>query len=105
MGEYATVDILDDGNTKSIVDAPAMNKRLRRQQGLRKARRLLRIYRAKFPHSLEWYDFGGKIEHHLLKTRVPCSCPMCGNPRRYRDQRTLQEIKSDLFFKLDMQFT
>ena len=27
----------------------------------------------------------------LAKTPVPCSCPMCGNPRRYFGQETLSE--------------
>jgi hypothetical protein len=24
-----------------------------------------------------------------------CSCPMCGNPRKWRNERTRQEVKSD----------
>jgi hypothetical protein len=27
----------------------------------------------------------------LAKTRTPCSCWMCGNPRRHLGERTLQE--------------
>jgi len=29
----------------------------------------------------------------LAHTRVPCSCWMCGNPRRWRRDLTLQEIR------------
>ena len=105
FAETSKINGANEIKIKNIVDAPGTNKLLRRQQGLRKVRRLLRIYRARFPHHSDWYAFGGEIEHQLLKTRVPCSCPMCGNPRHYRDQRTLQEIKSDLFFKLDLPAT
>lgn len=28
----------------------------------------------------------------VAQTRKPCSCPMCGNPRKWFGQRTLQEI-------------
>ncbi len=32
------------------------------------------------------------------RTRVPCSCPMCGNPRRHgkTERLTLQERRADL---------
>lgn len=26
----------------------------------------------------------------------PCSCPLCGNPRKYFKARTLEEMRSDL---------
>ncbi len=101
QGKRPMNDDLNEIGSNIHVDNLGVNKLLRRQQGLRKAHRLLWIYRAKFPHHLDWYAFGGEIEHRLLKTRVPCSCPMCGNPRRYRDQRTLQEIVSDNDLRLD----
>ena len=94
-------DDLNDVNPNRYVDNHGVNKLLRRQQGLNKARRLLRIYRARFPRNRDLYVPGSEAEHQWLKTRVPCSCPMCGNPRRYRDQRTLQEIVSDNDFHLD----
>ena len=40
---------------------------------------------------------GGVARHdaqargRLAQTRTPCSCWMCGNPRRYQGERTLQE--------------
>jgi hypothetical protein len=33
----------------------------------------------------------GKIAH----TRRICSCQMCGNPRRYWGQETIQELRAD----------
>lgn len=32
----------------------------------------------------------------LANTPTPCSCWMCGNPRRHLNQRTLAEHKADL---------
>ncbi len=32
----------------------------------------------------------------LSSTRTPCSCWMCGNPRRYRGEVTLQERRAEL---------
>ena len=29
-------------------------------------------------------------------TPVPCSCPMCGNPRRYFGQPTVQERRAEV---------
>jgi len=29
----------------------------------------------------------------LARTRKPCSCWMCGNPRKWTKQKTLQELK------------
>ena len=90
---------MNDIDTETILDntdffAPSTNKHERRLKGLYRARRLLRIYRAKNPLLLDEYCYGGKIEHLLIKTRVPCSCAMCGNPRRYAHQLTPQEINS-----------
>lgn len=69
-----------------------MNKYQRRQIGIKKARRVLRVLRS--VHHSEFYANGGEYEKRLIKTRVPCSCPMCGNPRRHFGQKTLQEKKS-----------
>ena len=69
-----------------------MNKYQRRQNGIKRARRLLRVLRS--IHHSEFYADGGEYEKRLLKTRVPCSCAMCGNPRRHFGKKTLQEKKS-----------
>jgi hypothetical protein len=38
----------------------------------------------------------GSTRHvgRLAETRTPCSCWMCGNPRRYWRERTLQERRA-----------
>lgn len=35
-----------------------------------------------------------------LKTPVPCSCTMCGNPRKFFKQKTRQERIAELQFPL-----
>ena len=83
------------------------NKHQRRKLGIKKARRVLRIFRERsyYLHNrrdlLEFYDEGGLYEHTLYKTRVPCSCMMCGNHRKH-EGKTLQEKKADLFLSEDM---
>jgi hypothetical protein len=68
-----------------------MNKYQRRQIGIKKARKVLRVLRAYNPRHRDFYRDGGEYEHRLIKTRVPCSCPMCGNPRRHFKKLTRQE--------------
>lgn len=36
-----------------------------------------------------------KQEHHLRDTTKPCSCPMCGNPRKFFGEKTIQERKHE----------
>jgi len=38
---------------------------------------------------------GGK----LVNTATPCSCWMCGNPRKYTGELTIAELKADLDFE------
>ncbi|MGI9190252.1 MAG: hypothetical protein ACR2F9_08930, partial [Longimicrobiaceae bacterium] len=44
--------------------------------------------------------YGGYARHDerhrgkLAQARTPCSCWMCGNPRRYRGELTLQERRA-----------
>lgn len=40
--------------------------------------------------------FHAKQRGRLASTPTPCSCWMCGNPRRHLNQRTLAEHKADL---------
>ena len=45
-------------------------------------------------------DLSGSDENPLLRgkaidTPTPCSCWMCGNPRRYFGEKTLQELRQD----------
>lgn len=72
-----------------------MNKHQRRQLGIKKARRVLRVLRACNHTGEEFYENGGEYEHKLIKTRVPCSCWMCGNPRRHFNKPTRKEIISN----------
>ena len=74
-----------------------MNKLERRQKGIARARRVLRVYRScwfEVHHGDGYYDEGGEYEKTLIKTRVPCSCGMCGNPRKL-GEITRQEIRAN----------
>lgn len=77
-----------------------MNKHLRRLEGIKRARRILRIKRAMFSNrhmsEPDYFSDDGEYAKILIKTHVPCSCPMCGNPRRYFGERTIQEKKAFL---------
>lgn len=65
------------------------------QEGRRKAKKVIAT----------WECAGTKWEKILVRTRKPCSCPMCGNPRRYakgeeklmcRDKRLMEQEKSEV---------
>jgi hypothetical protein len=74
-----------------------MNKYLRRQLGISRARRVLLAWRNRWWRQTNgYYDVGGKCEKLLIKTRVPCSCAGCGNPRRHFGRRTRQETLAEL---------
>ena len=55
----------------------------------RKRRKILRARGLK-----AWEDIPG-YARILLKTRAPCSCVMCGNPRRHFGAKTRQERIAD----------
>jgi hypothetical protein len=38
----------------------------------------------------------------ILKTSTLCSCWMCGNPRRFFGEKTIQELKAQEKFRLDI---
>lgn len=60
----------------------------RRQLGINRAKRMIR-------NNDNWiHRF-----QYLISTRVPCSCMMCGNPRRYFNEKTIQELKADVTFQ------
>ena len=50
------------------------------QEGKKKARRQARFIDAL---ATEPWCVGSEYEKKLRRTRVPCSCVMCGNPRHY----------------------
>lgn len=68
------------------------NKLWRRQQGQKKLERMLKAIRTN-----SWKDDPEWIEHfkqRAEKTRVRCSCYMCGHKREV-EGRTRQEKRSD----------
>jgi len=69
----------------------------RREKGLSKARKVLRAWRGGSWYGLngDFYDDDGKVAQRMLRTRVPCSGPCCGNPRKWYEERTRQELIAD----------
>ena len=46
--------------------------------------------KAKARRVLPWDDYAGRRANHL----AVCSCPSCGNPRRYWGAATMQELRA-----------
>jgi hypothetical protein len=70
-----------------------------RREGVKKARRVLRVLRGmwnKYPFA-GYYSDGGEYEKTLIKTRKPCSCMMCGNYRKWQGV-TRKEKLADLMW-------
>ena len=77
-----------------------MIDRERIKKGRMRARRVMRVWRAQDG----WYRPGEvqvtfeesmkHLEQRLFSTRTPCSCDMCGNPRKL-GEKTIQERKAD----------
>jgi len=70
-----------------------LNKLQRRQEGIKRAKRVLLVLRGSACVNKEYYSDDGEYFHKLIKTRVPCSCPFCGNPRRHFGIVTRQELR------------
>lgn len=67
------------------------NKYWRRQQGLKRAKRVHQVWCAQY----QYFDRDRKVLNRLYKTRTACSCYMCGNPRRHRGELTMQEKRAN----------
>ena len=66
------------------------------QEGKKRARKLVRIYDA-YWRDPDFSYVGSRYEQTLVRTRTPCSCVMCGNPRRHYkgvQRLTLQERRA-----------
>jgi hypothetical protein len=54
----------------------------------------------------EWLNYEADVDRMLgvyRKTKVPCSCWMCGNPRRYNHELPRWEQKALLEFSAQME--
>lgn len=54
---------------------------------------------ARLKKNRRWYwgrDIGedSRLRGKLLHTPALCSCPLCGNPRKYFGHRTIQELRA-----------
>ena len=83
----------------------------RRRRGVLKALKVLKIWSSLGIHDyLKDFKEKKKYIRSMVNTRKPCSCSMCGNPRRNKwesnDSRiTRQEKRAEISFKEQMQET
>jgi hypothetical protein len=77
-----------------------LNKYHRRLLGLKRAIRVARIRRSIFSRvgvsNPDYFDDDGIGTLKMIHTRVPCSCPMCGNPRKHFGEVTRQEKLAEI---------
>ena len=73
------------------------------QEGKRRARKLARFYDS-YLRDTDFSYVGSRYEQKLVRTRTPCSCAMCGNPRRHykgvqrltpQERRQMDEVSSE----------
>lgn len=64
----------------------------RRHQRQRAKHRALRYLRWIFSSDPRWIT--PRQVAHFAEDRTPCSCWMCGNPRRYLGEVTRQELRA-----------
>ena len=76
----------------------------RRAEGLKRVRRVLRIWRGGWQDIIGdgFYEEGGPLEQAMFANRKMCSCPMCGNPRKWNSRRSYHERQADEAFKQQM---
>ncbi|EGQ60392.1 hypothetical protein GGI1_00135 [Acidithiobacillus sp. GGI-221] len=67
------------------------------------ARAMRRHHRYRLYHNRRFHwgrdlaesDENPKTRGRVVNTPTPCSCWMCGNPRRHFGEKTLQELRQD----------
>jgi hypothetical protein len=64
----------------------------RRHQWQRARGRALRYLRRLWPAKPEWLT--ARLVARYAVDRVPCSCSLCGNPRRFTGEATRQELRA-----------
>lgn len=74
----------------------------RRQHGIKRAQRVLQVWRGGTSPYSDVYIEDGRLAQRMLRTRVMCSCPCCGNPRRWFGLKTRQEIQADEAFEAQL---
>ncbi|MCK5020853.1 MAG: hypothetical protein KAS32_27780 [Candidatus Peribacteraceae bacterium] len=48
---------------------------------------------------IEWRPITEKDVGKATNHQIGCSCPLCGNPRKWRGEKTRQEIRSEQEYK------
>lgn len=71
-------------------------------EGSKMKRAIRRYHYKRLKYNRKKYWFAGKSEKYLgmcVTTPSPCSCYMCGNPRKYFKSLTMQEKKANVVYK------
>lgn len=65
-----------------------------------------RHHAKRIKNNLRHYHFYRDADPRCLgigaRTKARCSCWMCGNPRKFWDYKTIQELKADDIFSLEL---
>ncbi|BBH11723.1 hypothetical protein [Chromobacterium haemolyticum] len=75
-----------------------MNKPMARALRRHHVERLVKKRRRHFGRQLSPQE-----SSKVVNTPTPCSCWMCGNPRKYFKQKTYQEQKQDGYFSSSLE--
>ncbi|GAH78523.1 unnamed protein product, partial [marine sediment metagenome] len=92
--EYAERKMEGEGELSDMRNANMLTPE-HRAKGQKRVRKVLQVWRATERRHPEWYANDGELAQKMLRTRVLCSGPCCGNPRKWWGKRTIQELKSD----------
>ena len=70
------------------------NKKDRIKRGVKKSflRSIFHFPKKDILDNPDWVE--RDMKHHRNTTKI-CSCPMCGNPRKYFNEKTRQEKQND----------
>lgn len=65
-----------------------------------KPRQFRRFHRRRLKKRRQYYwIYTPRYAGLYIDTPKPCSCPMCGNPRKWWNEVTRQEMKSNIDFR------
>lgn len=70
-------------------------RNLRRFKEEKYKKRCRNIIRNKFPSNSEELANNPKFVGKMVRNRTQCSCFMCGNPRKYYNQKTVRERRQE----------
>jgi len=79
-----------------------MSRPQRLYKGRIKARRVLKIQEQCMDEHYDKETYESQL-HLMTHTRKRCSCAMCGNARKWFNEKTMQERKADVSFQSQLE--